>query len=328
MRAAVQSAVGEMKICEVDAPAAGPGELIVRVRAALTCGTDRKILDRGHEKLAPPLVMGHEFSGDVAEAGPGAPFRVGDAVMGGISGPCEECVECRSGASNRCASPKREMTWGAFAELVRVPARVAARNTFPKPESLEYESAAIVDPLACVARGVARLGPGALDDLLVVGAGAVGLLWTAVARSLGASKISVVGRGEERLEAARRLGARVFEPGSRPPPARTVVECVGTPEAWEESFSLAAAGGTVLFFGGCAPGSEVTLPAARLHYEEVTAAGSFHSRPEDVRQAVGWLVSGTVDPRPFFSESGSLSNLPGFFDRMRRGEGIKFVVKP
>ena len=329
MRAAVQSALGEMEIREIEAPAAGPGELVVRVRAALTCGTDRKILDRGHEKFSPPLVMGHEFSGDVVDAGVGAPFRVGDAVMGGISGPCGECGECRAGASNRCASPKREMAWGAFAELVRIPARVAAQNTFRKPDALPYESAAIVDPLACVARGMSRLGSGALDDLLVVGAGPIGLLWVAAARAEGAKRVSVIGKGRERLEVARGLGASVFERGSaEPPPAKTVVECVGTPEAWMDAFARAAPGGTALFFGGCAPGTSVALPAAKLHYGEVTAAGSFHYRPEDARKAVDWLVSGAVDPRPLFSGSGPLSNLPLFFDRMRKGEGIKFVVNP
>ena len=329
MRAAVQSAIGEMEIREIDAPSAGPGELVVRVRAALTCGTDRKILDRGHEKFSPPLVMGHEYSGDVVEAGEGAPFRPGDAVMGGLSGPCGECADCRSGASNRCSSPAKQMAWGAFAELLRIPARVAAQNVFRKPDSLSYESAAIVDPLACVARGIARLGEPALEDLLVVGAGPVGLLWLAAARTAGARRISVLGRGKGRLEVARRWGARVYEAGAdAPPPAKTVVECVGTPEAWSLAFSLAADGGTVLFFGGCAPGSSVSLPAARLHYGEVTAAGSFHYRPEDARQAAGWLASGAVDPRPLFSGSGPLSNLPEFFDRMRRGEGLKYVVNP
>src|SRR5215831_6942140 len=104
-----------MEIREVERPTAGPGEIVVEVRAALTCGTDRKILERGHEKFAPPLVMGHEFSGDVVEAGAGAPFSAGDAVMGGISGPCGRCPECASGAENRCSSPERQIAWGAFA---------------------------------------------------------------------------------------------------------------------------------------------------------------------------------------------------------------------
>jgi L-iditol 2-dehydrogenase len=329
MHAAVQSAIGKMEIREIEAPAAGPGELVVRVRAALTCGTDRKILDRGHEKFSVPLVMGHEFSGDVVDAGPGAPFARGDAVMGGISGPCGKCPDCLAGASNRCASPERELAWGAFAELIRIPARVASQNVFLKPASLSYEAAATLDPLACVARGVSRLGAAILDDFLVVGAGAIGLLWIAAARSLGAKRISAIGKGRQRLEAASRLGARVFELDAQEPPlSRIVIECVGTPEAWSRAFSWTAPGGTALFFGGCAPGVSVTLPASRLHYEEVTAAGSFHYRPEDAKEAREWLVSGAVDPAPLFSGEGPLSNLPVFFDRMRAGEGIKFVVNP
>ncbi len=329
MRAAVQTAIGQMEIRAIEPPVVGPGELLVRVRAALTCGTDRKILDRGHVKFAPPLVMGHEFSGDVVAAGAGARFAEGDAVMGGISGPCGECAACLAGASNRCESEKRELAWGAFAELVRVPARVAAQNVFAKPGSLSYEAAAILDPLACVAHGVARLRPEDRGDILVVGAGAIGLLWVAVARLAGAERVSILGKGREKLEAARRLGAEVFEVGaSEPPAARAVVECVGTGAAWDQAFSRTKPGGTALFFGGCAPGTSVSLPAERIHYEEVTAAGSFHYRPEDARVAHEWLVSGAIDPSPLFSGEGALSSLPGFFDRMRRGEGIKYVIHP
>ena len=329
MRAAVQTATGHMQILDVDSPEPGPGELVVRVKAALTCGTDRKILDRGHVKFTPPLIMGHEFSGDVVRAGRGAPFSEGDAVMGGISGPCGECSACRAGASNRCDSPKRELAWGAFAELVRIPARVAALNVFPKPPTLPYEAAALVDPLACVAHGLSRLPADARDDVLVIGAGAIGLLWIAAVKMLGAKSVAVLGKGPERLEAARRLGAAVFDLGSsEPPPARTVVECVGTRDAWEQAFARTAPGGTALFFGGCAPGTSIAFPAQRIHYEEVTAAGSFHYRPEDARQAREWLASGAIDPRPLFSGEGDLSSLSGFFDRMRRGEGIKYVIRP
>ena len=329
MLAAVQSELGKFEIREIETPTAGPGEVVVRVRAALTCGTDRKILERGHVKFAPPLVMGHEFAGEVAEAGRGSKFSPGDPVVSGLSGPCGECGACRAGASNRCEGPGREMAWGAFAQFIRIPRRVAEQNLHRRPDGLSDAAAAILDPLACVARGAAALPLEGVRRLLVLGAGPMGLLWVAAARQAGVPTIHCVGRGEERLELARKWGAEAFHSDSREvPQADAVVECVGTPEAWARAFDLVSPGGRVLYFGGCAPGSSVSLDTAKLHYQEVSVAGSFHYRPSDVATALGWLESGAVDPRPLFSGEGPLSELPAFFERMREGKGIKYIVRP
>ena len=324
MRAAVQTRIGEMRLSDVERPRPEAGEVVVRVRAALTCGTDRKILDRGHVKFSPPLVMGHEFSGDVAEAGEGAEFGAGESVVAGISGPCGTCAACRSGAENRCESAAT--AWGAFAEYVRVPAGVVRRNLHRKPAELSYEAAALLDPLASVVHGWSRLAAPP-EDLLVVGAGAIGLLWIALARARGVARISALGRGADRLRVAQRWGARVVA-GAERPRASTVVECAGTPEAWREAFDLVQPGGEALFFGGCAPGTEVALDAAKIHYGEVRVGGAFHYRPGDAAEALALLSSGAIDPAPLFSGEGTLDDLPVFFDRMRRSEGIKYVVRP
>jgi L-iditol 2-dehydrogenase len=316
-----------MIVRDVDRPAAGPGEVIVRVRAALTCGTDRKILDRGHVKFSPPLVMGHEFSGDVAEAGAGSGFEVGEAVAAGVSGPCGTCVACESGAANRCESDARDLAWGAFAEYVRVPKGVVRSNLFRKPPGLAYESAAALDPLACVLHGWSRLVH-PVEDLLVLGTGAIGLLWIAVARAKGVRRIATLGRGAERLALAARWGAATFSGSNLPRAASTVVECVGTPEAWRQAFDFVRPGGEVLYFGGCTPGSRIELDAAKIHYGEVRVGGAFHYRPEDAAAALAMLESGSIDTPALFSGSGTLADLPLFFERMRRSEGIKYVVRP
>lgn len=330
MRAALQTAIGKMEICEIERPVPGPGEVVVAVKAALTCGTDRKILDRGHHRFKPPLVMGHEFSGVVAAVGPGSGWKEGDAVMGGISGPCGVCADCRRGASNRCESPDREVAWGAFAEYLRVPRRVAAQNLFPKPAGLPDESAAFLDPLACVVRGLARLDPRPDEPLLVLGAGPIGLLWVAAARASGIDSVAVLGKGEDRLALARRWGADAYDllGPERPAAAPAVVECVGRPTAWHEAFALTAPGGRVLFFGGCSPGSAVTFDAARIHYEEITVTGSFHYRPEDAAAAREWLATGAILPGPLISGSGTLADLPAFLEKMRQGVGMKYAVRP
>ncbi len=330
MRAAVQTAIGKMELREIETPVPGPGEVVVAVRTALTCGTDRKILDRGHQRFHPPLVMGHEFSGVVARAGAGAEWKEGDAVMGGISGPCGACAECRGGAPNRCEGPGREIAWGAFAEFLRVPRRVAAQNLFRKPADLPDESAAFLDPLACVVRGLERLRPDPGGELLILGAGPIGLLWVAAAKASGIAAVSVLGKGADRLALAREWGAAAYDllGAERPPAAAAVVECVGTPAAWQEAFALAAPGGKVLFFGGCAPGSTVAFDAARIHYAEITLLGSFHYRPQDAAAARDWLASRRIRPEALVTGSGTLADLPSFLEKTRRAVGLKYAVRP
>ncbi|HEU5250451.1 MAG TPA: alcohol dehydrogenase catalytic domain-containing protein, partial [Thermoanaerobaculia bacterium] len=181
MRGFVQTAVGRFEDRELPRPSAGPGEVVLRVRAALTCGTDVKLLERGHPKIALPVTMGHEACGEIVEVGPGVEgFAAGDRVVPGISGPCGACPECRGGLENLCAIGHSDRTWGAFAEFLRVPAGVVARNLHAVPEGLSDEVAAFLDPLASVEHGWNRLARAAEPRaILVYGAGALGLLWAA-----------------------------------------------------------------------------------------------------------------------------------------------------
>src|SRR6266508_3412881 len=122
MRAFVQTAIGEHEERDLPAPRAGPGEVVLRVRAALTCGTDLKLLARGHPRISLPVTMGHEACGEIVEVGEGvADFRAGDRVVPAVSGPCGACADCLDGRANLCATGHADRTWGAFAELLRVP---------------------------------------------------------------------------------------------------------------------------------------------------------------------------------------------------------------
>src|SRR6266404_2904525 len=151
MKAFVQTAVGAYEEREIPAPRPGPGEVILRVRAAVICGTDIKLLARGHPRIALPVTMGHEACGEIIEVGEGvAGFRVGERVVPGVSGPCGLCDDCRGGRENLCATGHADRTWGAFAEFLRVPAAVVRSNLHRPPDGLEDEVAAFLDPLASV----------------------------------------------------------------------------------------------------------------------------------------------------------------------------------
>ena len=260
----------------------------MRVRTALTCGTDVKLLERGHAAVALPVTMGHEACGEIVEVGEGVEgFRAGERVVPGISGPCGACAVCSSGHPNLCPEGHSDRTWGAFAELLRVPAAVVRANLHRVPGTLADEVAAFLDPLAAVFHGWNRLGEPAPRTLLIYGAGALGLL-----------------------------------------AADAAVDCTGDPRVWELLPSLVRPGGRVLLFGGCAPGASVTYDAARLHYSEVSLIGSFHSTPEEARTALAELASGQIDPRPILTASGPLSELPRFLEAQSRGDGIRYAIHP
>ena len=329
MRAFVQTEVGRFEQRDLPEPSPGPGEVVVRVRRALTCGTDLKILRRGHPRVALPLTMGHELAGEIAAVGEGvAAWRAGDRVVPGVSGPCEACADCRGGRENLCRAGHSDRMWGAFAEMVRVPASVVARNLHRVPESLSFESAAFLDPLASVLHGWGRLKAPS-GTLLVYGAGALAFLWAAVARLHGVSVV-IAGRRPERAALAERFGAsfaRVGEGGGEEVgPADAAVDATGDPSVWERLPALVRSGGEVVLFGGCAPGATATFDAERLHYAEVSLIGAFHSTPAEAREALSLLASGRVDPAPLIAGRGGLSDLPRFLEAQERGEGVRYAV--
>jgi L-iditol 2-dehydrogenase len=332
MRAFVQTAIGRFEEREVPRPSAAPGEVVIRVRAALTCGTDRKLLARGHPRIALPVTMGHEACGEIVEVAAGVErFAAGDRVVPGVSGPCGACAECARGFENLCAAGHADRTWGAFAEFLRVPAAVVAGNLHPVPPGLSDEIAAFLDPLASVLHGWARLAP-ARGTLLVYGAGALGLLWAATARARGVPATVVARGGAARLAAARAFGARVIDLERDGPNSGGLsdmaVDCTGDPEVWRRLADLVVPGGKVLLFGGCAPGTSVAWDAARLHYSEISLVGSFHSTPDEARAALAMLASGEIDPSPLVTAKGTLSDLPRFLQAQERREGIRYAVMP
>jgi L-iditol 2-dehydrogenase len=331
VKAFVQTAVGEYSERELELPRALPGEVVLKVGAALTCGTDLKLLARGHPRIALPVTMGHEVCGQVSELGEGViGWRVGDRVVPGISGPCGRCADCHAGRENLCAVGHTDRMWGAFAEYVRVPAGVVAVNLHRVPAGLDDEVAAFLDPLASVLHGWNRLRAPS-GTVLVYGAGALAFLWASVASWRGL-EVVVASRRPERAALAQRYGARFVDLTREGPEAAgsaapdLAVDCTGDRAVWERLAELVRPGGQVLLFGGCAPGARVAFDAARLHYAELALVGSFHYTPADAAAALEALASGEVDPRPLIAARGSLADIPRFLDAQARGEGVRYAV--
>jgi len=330
MLAAVLYAKEDLRIEEVPVPLPGAGEILVRVAAALTCGTDLKVYRRGYHAmmLQPPIPFGHELAGTVAAVGPGVTqFEPGDRVVALNSAPCDECFFCTHGQQNLCED--LQFNNGAYAEYILIPERIVAKNTLRIPEHVAFEHAALTEPLACVVRGLEETAAQAGDTMIVLGAGPIGLMFMHVAELSGIDVIAVVKR-EDQVASARLFGARqIVRVGeerdivgaaraltSNRRGADSVIEAVATPITWGWAVDMVRKGGTVNFFGGPPSGTRVTLDTNRLHYGDITLKASFHHTPAACRAAFELLASGRFRAAETITGRAKLSDVPALFHKM------------
>lgn len=332
MTAVILNAPGSVSVCSVPVPEPGPGELLLKVMASTTCGTDLKAFLRGHPMIPMPGPLGHEYSGVVVSPGEGAEFHCGDAVMGVHSAPCQSCFWCLRGQENLCESIMTTKVLGSFAEYLLVPERIARLNVFPKPESLSFETASLLEPLSCVAEGLSLLNLSPNSGVLVIGPGAIGLMFVAGLRAMGVRDITLAGRNAARLAVGERMGARAAQISDVPIGGAhgydIVIECTGQLEIWEKSVDYSRRGGTVVLFGGCPAGTRASFDTRRLHYDQITLLSPFHFGAGAVRQAREWLMSPAVDLASLVSEGRSLSDAEQVFRDLQAGKALKYVFKP
>lgn len=328
MRALILESPLQMKLASVPIPAPGEGEVLVQVRAATTCGTDLKAFRRGHPQIPMPGPLGHEYSGVVAAVGPNAPFQVGDVVMGVHSAPCQACRWCLAGQENLCEHIMATKVLGSFAEYLLIPARVARLNLFAKPDALSFEMAALLEPLACVAQGIQLLQFRPESRVLVIGPGAIGLMFVAALRLLGLNEVVLAGRNESRLAAGTQLGARAIKLAEiTEKDFDIVIECTGTVEIWERSVDFVRRGGIVMLFGGCPGGTRASFDTHRLHYDQITLVSPFHFGTRAVSMAREWLLAG-INLGPLLSGDRSLEDYESVFANLTEGKGLKYVFRP
>ncbi len=342
MKAAVLHGREDVRVERVPVPEPGAGEVLVRMKAALTCGTDVKVFRRGYHArmIVPPALFGHELAGVVERVGVGvSEFAPGAAVVAANSAPCDACPECLRGRPSLCDDL---LFWnGAYADLVRLPARVVAKNLLRIPDGLDFREAALVEPLACVVRGVEETGIEAGQTVAVIGVGPIGQLFVALARERGA-RVIAAGRRPDRLERAREAGAeqtiaagagdladalRRASPDGRGPDV--VVEAVGQQATCEAAVRAVRKGGVVNLFGGCAAGTEIRLDAQRFHYDELTLKATFHHTPAAIRTALALLADRRIDGRRFVTAEARLDEVPRVLAAMAAdGQGLKTAIVP
>ena len=340
-RQAVLVEPGRLELRDYVAPHPAPGELLIQIRCALSCGTDLKTFRRGHPVWKLPMPFGHEFSGVVVEAGESVTaFKPGDPIMAAPTAPCGICFYCQHGQENLCDDALGRMVHGGYADTLLLPEHVVARNTFIKPADLPFEEAALLEPLSCVVHANEMARPEKNETVVIIGAGPFGLLHMLVLKAAGVREVVVVGRGDKRLKWARDLGAdRVVDAGSVDAAAEIArlnggfgpdlaIECTGQVAGWQDALARVRRGGRVVFFGGCPAGTALSVDTRRMHYDNLTLMSPFHFRPRDVRRAYELLAGRALNAGAIVNARMRLGDLAEVFEMLERGVVLKCAVIP
>jgi L-iditol 2-dehydrogenase len=340
MRAVIFHGPRDVRLEERPVPEPAAGEIVVKLGAALTCGTDFKAYRQGHRVLLGdyPSPFGHELAGVVSAVGKGVTTaKEGDRVVVANSAPMDDCFWCSHGQNHLC--PKLKLHNGAYADYDRVPPHIVARNLHVLPASVPFEVGALAEPLSTTIHAADAMGVRAGELCAVLGAGPMShmLVQALTARR---ARVAVLGRSKAHLATSTAAGAEaVFsaEDASAPELVRAwadgrgpdhVFEAVGKAETHLAALALVRDGGKVCLFGGCAPGTTIPLDLHRVHYKQLSLHGVFHHTPPHFREAVRLLCAGLVKTELLIRGEVRLADLPKFFADNAEASIPKAVVRP
>jgi L-iditol 2-dehydrogenase len=322
VRVARSLSLDDVRVEDMEDPVAGPGEVVCDVLACGVCGSD--VTDW---YVAPklPAVLGHEPAGVVTAVGAGvSSLSVGDRVAIHHHAPCGECRRCRRGHETLCERFRSTgLAPGGFAERVRIAPELIS-ELLPLPDSVDPVAATFVEPLGCVLRAQDRAGLRAGDSLLVVGAGAMGLLQIAAARARSVEAIWVREPRPDRLRVAERWGAEHH--GNEL--VDVAIVCTPKPAAIAAAAAALAPGGTLCLYAPPAPGDPAAVDGTSLFLRELTVTASYSAGPGDMREALRLITEGIVDPLPLVSHRLPLEEVGRALELQRRGESLKVVIIP
>jgi len=340
MRVARLHAWGDVRVETVPVPRPGAGEALIRIEACGLCGSDAL---EWYVSRKAPVVLGHEPAGVVVDVGEGVASIVpGDRVFVHHHAPCGDCAECERGLWSNCAVWRSSrIEPGGFAEYIVAPRVIVAADTLRLPDSMDFDTATFIEPVACCIRALKRRGglqPG--DSLHIVGLGAMGLLMTRLGRILGAGMVTGSDYVADRRDLAASFGAdATFDPADIGAVASfmaltdgrgadVTIVCPGRPAAIAAGLDAAAPGGRVVCFTPQPPDLSLTIDQSVLYFREVVLTQSYSCGPDETREALGWLADGSLDPAPLITTIAGLDGVAAGLDRAHTRSGIKTVIRP
>lgn len=339
MQAAVFYGARDLKIQDVKLRKPKSNEILLKVHACGVCGTDVHIYEgaEGSATVFPPVILGHEFSGEVCEIGDDVKnIKIGDRVCVDPNIYCGNCHFCRKGQVHLCdqITAIGVTIDGGFAEYCIVPEKQA----YKLPENVGYEEGALSEPIACCLHGIdqSEINPG--DTVLIIGGGTIGLMMLQLAKITGATRLILSEPVKEKRELALKLGADVvldpvredFEQAIQSHTQSGVevaIECVGRKETMEQAIHSARRGGAIMMFGLTPPNCEIPLKPFDVFRRELTIKSSFIN-PFTQARAVELLGSGRLKVKELISQVVSLENLSNIFENDDVRKMGKVILKP
>ena len=340
MEAAFYCAPKKVRLKKVPLPKIKGGEVLVKVKVALTCGTDRKLYLHSHPLFPPPFILGHEFAGDIVKHGKKVKkFKEGMRVVAANSAPCHSCFYCKTGKEELCENLFIRLS-GAFAEYIVVPEPIVKDNLFELPGNLSYQEAAFLEPLACAIHGIEESRISLRDTVVINGAGAMGLLLLQLAKLRG-SAVIITDLSKERLSLACKLGAdktinvarvkdevKTIKELTKKRGADIAIEAVGNPQVWEKTIAMVRKGGKVIFFGGCPSGTSIKIGTQLFHYNELTLKGVFHHTPNYVRKSFDLICRRAINTDSLVTAKYPLRKIKEVLEKIVAHQGLKFAIIP
>ncbi len=345
MRAVILKKPGEFEPGIVDDPRPGEGELLLRVKACSLCGTDIRVLEGKKTRgVRYPSIIGHEFAGIVEEAGRGvSAFSRGERVSVAPVITCHACRYCLEGRENACRN-RLGIGYeydGGFAEFVRIPARAVEYGHVVRiPDGVDFDEAALAEPLACCINGTRKADVGLGDTVLVVGGGPIGLMHLQLAKAAGAGTVVVSEPNPRRQEEAARFGAdRVVNPtagnlhevvmeATGGLGADAIIMAVGVPVIVNDLLKLVRKGGRLNLFAGFPDAGAATIEANLIHYNEITVNGTTAATRLDYLTAVCMIASRRVNVKDIVTHRFGIDGFREAYDLQKAGLGLKVVIEP
>ena len=342
MKAAVLRAPQVLEVGDIETPEAGPGELILSVRAATVCGTDLRILSGKKTKgVRFPSIIGHEFAGVVVQTGSGVTAFNGDRVCMDPVIPCRACSYCKAGLENVCLN-RQAMGYefdGGFAEFVRIPAiALTSGNVFKMPNGMSFEAAALSEPLACCINGQKNAQVGLGDSVLIMGAGPIGLMHAALAKAAGARQVIISEPNASRRQAALERGVNhacdpmkeslldFVKQRTDGLGADVVILAIGVPALANEALSIVRKGGRVNLFAGFSQGDMSSIDVNLIHYNEITVTGASALTRQGYELALHMLSSGQIDATSLITHRYAVADSMAAFEAASNGSALKVAI--
>ena len=335
----------DVRVDEIPIPTINREEILIRVEACAVCGSDLKAFKLGNPRLNPPIVMGHEFTGVIAETGKNTiGFNEGERIVMSTSISCGKCLYCRKGWTNLCVdlAPMGFRYDGGMAEYMVIPERALINGHLVKvPDTLKPEYAALAEPLSCAVNSVEQCEIEKGDTVLIMGAGPMGILNACAAKHAGAGKIIMTELNESRLKQAGNFHIDILvHPGeedlktivleeTKGYGADVVIVAAPAPSPQEEALSLVRKRGSVCLFASLPAGqSDLTINSRLIHYNEIRVTGSSDSTTRHVEEAISILSDPSSLSRNIVSHIISLKEIKKAFEIMESGEALRVVLKP